>query len=143
MKTIFFLTALAVGAQTTTKINQHKGTPGAVDRLIIIAADGTYRQVELGPGLAVDEGKLTITTVPTTPPEIIASLVQIRLPRDADGNYPAVQGIAVIYARNGLLQTAGEDYTVTSGRVIPNIPWPAEDIISAIFVTAKRVTPAP
>lgn len=54
----------------------------------------------------------------------------VSVSRGADGTYPAVSG-ALMYTRNGLVLTEGADYSISSSRLIPSIPWLATDKIIA------------
>lgn len=86
----------------------------------IVAIDGAgqFYSLRLGSGVEIVGGELRA-----------ARPAPVRLTRNTDGSYDAQGRLAV--ARNGLVQLPGLDYRVESGRVVPLVPWDAEDVVAA------------
>jgi hypothetical protein len=93
-------------------------------------------QVHLGPGLRIElqNGIPTLTTA--------ASLTRrrVRLTQEPNGSY-RVRPDAEVY-RNGLLMTEGEDYSTDAFGIYPGSPWPASDIVTALFFDSAPSTVA-
>jgi hypothetical protein len=65
-------------------------------------------------------------------------LVSTRLARDANGSYPAVVGLVT---RNGVVQEAGKDFTISGGLITPVEKWATDDVVLGI-TAAKPTLPA-
>ncbi len=139
MKLILALAAITLGAQTKTTLDQQRAPTAAVERVIIAMPDGTMKPLELGPGLAIIDGKLAVTAAQ----DFLVTVSQTKLMRNPDGSYPSIPN--AIYSRGGITQTVGVDYLLVPGKVAPLVPWPAEDVVTATAVTAipMRAVPAP
>ena len=130
MRLILFLLALSAYGQI--RPDQIKltpsplTTPAMATRIAAWDAAGSLTYLDIGPGITISGGKITATAAS---PPAVPVLVTTRMLRSSDGTYQAPTGIV---ARNGIIQRAGEDYTVVAGVLTPVKPWGDDEIILSI-----------
>ena len=127
MKLVLF-TALALAAQTRLPIDQLKGPPGEV-RLLALDAAGKLTTLTLGEGLEISGSVIKMKAVPVPSGYALIKSEDLLLIAP-DGTYSASTGMSIY--RNGMLMSAGSDYTMVAGRVRPAEPWSASDVITAV-----------
>lgn len=117
-------------AQTTIPPGQLRPSSAEPIRLLAVTVDG-FRLLEVGPGIAMVDGRLVATErKPITPRiEITAA------PRRADGTYQVAPGCMV--TRNGVIQSPAADYTHTADTVRPAPEWLPWDTVLAICARAE------
>lgn len=135
MRYLLFFIALSAYGQTGIKpdqLTESTSKPSAAIKLLAVTDDG-FRFVRLGPGLtvAVDaDGYLSLSVQPVA----IRYTVLAPLTRNADGTYIAPQQSGAFF-RNGLIQTAGADYTLELGLLRPLRPWATSDSVVILYTT--------
>lgn len=137
MKLLLLITTLALSAQTRLPIDQLKGLPGEV-RLLALDAAGKPITLTLGEGVEIADGKIRMKAIPV-PSGYVLIKSEYTLVRAEDGTYSASKEDSIY--RNGLLMSAGSDYTLVNGRVRPAEPWPATDMIAAVFYRILPLLP--
>lgn len=113
-------------AQTKLTPDQMRAAPAATWRVIAVAPDGSFKTLELGPGISIVNDQL-VAAVTYIPQSQRLSLV--------NGGYVLPSWAAEI-KRNGQEMEAGEDYTVTGNILTPKVPWAVTD-----FIVAKGYVP--
>jgi hypothetical protein len=131
MRFLLILCAATLAAQTSVKPEQIRTAPAPAVRLLAFDSTGRLMLLDLGPGLQIVGS--TITATPADSPAPV--LVSTRLARDANGSYPAIVGIVT---RNGVVQEAGKDFTVSGGLLTPVEKWTADDVV--LGITAQKST---
>ena len=124
--TILTLLALSASltAQTAIPLAQMKTVPAPLWRIIAVAPDGSYKQLELDAGFVILNNKITVAAPAAVPKSQ-------RLTAATDGTFTLPAWTATI-TRNGLLMEEGEDYTLTAGVLTPiNGAWNADDKVVA------------
>ena len=120
-----FFTALlgmlaAPFAWAAGKVRADQLAPGATGtlRLLAVGSDNKFASLGIGNGLTYDG-----TSISATPP---AATTPVLLTRNPDGTYPFTGSGAIF--RNGILQMAPDDYTV-SGAVLTPKGWNSDDTV--------------
>lgn len=137
MKLAIF-TALALAAQTRLPIDQLKGPPGEV-RLLALDATGKPITLILGEGLEIVGGQIKMRAIPVPSGYALIKSEDLLLIAP-DGTYSASTGMSIY--RNGMLMSAGSDYTLVAGRVRPAEPWSASDVITAVSYRILPLSPS-
>jgi hypothetical protein len=126
-------------AQTSIKPDQLRAAPPDAPKPVLLAytSGKGFQAVTLGPGFTVTmtASGWVIDVAPTPAPALRIARVRAQVMAAADGSYP-LSDIGVIF-RNGLLMTAGIDYTLSAGRATPKTPWAADDIVVADEITVQ------
>lgn len=123
---VLAFSAIAAFAQTAVALDQMKKAPGDVSRVVVILADGIFRQVEIGPGLAIVDGKL-VASIPPGPPVTVPFTKRLA---ESNGKYilpPGTESVTV----NGLVMEEGEDFTVSGNVLTPRFAWPDSPMVVA------------
>jgi hypothetical protein len=126
--------ALPLAGQSAITSRQLKwGAPGEVQKLRLFAVGlAEMVQVQIGPGLRLEETADGIRLVAEPAPNQQISINYKVLVQDQNGNYPC--GPCPAIYRNGVSQTEGLDFDRNAGGVLPRQPWAKDDIVKAEWI---------